>query len=118
MLRVNVAVTLRAAVMLTVHVPVPVQAPLQRVKVEPLLTAGVRVTDVPDAYVALQVLPQLIPLGEDVTVPLPVPAFATVSAYVLSANVAVRLALALEVPPARLLRRAKLEIPGPGRPRR
>jgi hypothetical protein len=75
----NVAVTLRAAVMLTVQVPVPVHAPLQPVKVEPAAGAAVRVTDVPDVYEALQVLPQLIPLGEEVTVPVPVPLFATVS---------------------------------------
>jgi hypothetical protein len=43
----NVAVTLRAAVMLTVQVvPVPVQAPLQPVKVAPVPTVAVRVTEV------------------------------------------------------------------------
>jgi hypothetical protein len=72
-LRVNVAVTLRAADILTVQVPVPVHAPLQPVKVEPVPAAAVRVTEVPDAYEALQVLPQLIPVGFDVTVPDPVP---------------------------------------------
>ena len=41
---VNVAVTLRAAVMLTVQVPVPVQAPLHPVKVDPVAAAAVRVT--------------------------------------------------------------------------
>jgi hypothetical protein len=71
---VNVAVTLRAAVMLTVQVAlVPEHAPLQPVKVAPGAGAAVRVTEVPDEYEALQVLPQAIPLGAEVTVPLPVP---------------------------------------------
>ncbi len=46
-LPVNVAVTLRPRLMVTVHVPVPVQAPLQPVKVEPVAAAAVRVTLVP-----------------------------------------------------------------------
>jgi hypothetical protein len=45
--RANVAVTLRAAVMLTAQVPVPLQAPLQPVKVEPAVVAAVSVTLVP-----------------------------------------------------------------------
>ena len=44
---VNVAVTDRAAVIATVHVPVPVQAPLQPANVEPAAGAAVSVTDVP-----------------------------------------------------------------------
>jgi hypothetical protein len=43
----NVAVTLRAAVMLTVQSPVPVHAPLQPVKEEPVAAAAVRVTAAP-----------------------------------------------------------------------
>jgi hypothetical protein len=74
----NVAVTLRAAVMLTVHVPVPVQAPLQPVKAEPVVGVAVRVTAVPSAYHVLQVLPHAMPVGDEVTVPEPVPAFVTV----------------------------------------
>ncbi len=44
----NVAVRLRGAVMLTVHGPVPVQAPLQPVKVEPVPAAAVSVTAAPE----------------------------------------------------------------------
>jgi hypothetical protein len=43
----NIAVTLRAAVMLTVQFPVPAQAPLQPVNTEPLEAAAVKVTLVP-----------------------------------------------------------------------
>jgi hypothetical protein len=43
---VKLAVTLRAVVMLTLQVPVPVQAPPQPVKVEPSVGAAVRVTTV------------------------------------------------------------------------
>jgi hypothetical protein len=69
----NVAVTLRAAVMLTVQVPVPVQAPLQPEKVEPVAAAAVRVTEVPELNEELQVDPQFTPAGDEVTVPVPVP---------------------------------------------
>ena len=50
-----------------------VQAPPQPVKVEPLVAMAVRLTMVPAAKLALQVLPQLIPEGLLVTVPLPEP---------------------------------------------
>jgi hypothetical protein len=43
--RVNVAVTLLAASIGTLHVPVPEQAPLQPVKVEPAVGVAVRVTE-------------------------------------------------------------------------
>jgi hypothetical protein len=42
----NVAVTDRAAVIDTVQLPVPVHAPLQPAKVEPLVAAAVSVTEV------------------------------------------------------------------------
>jgi hypothetical protein len=61
-----------------VQVPVPEQPPpLQLVKLEPAAAVAVRVTDVPK--LAEQVVPQLMPLGLLVTVPLPVPAGVTVS---------------------------------------
>ena len=72
--------TLRAALMVTLQVPVPVQAPLQPVKVEPAVAAAVRVTLVPLVKLVLQVLPQVIPLGDEVTVPDPVPALVRVRA--------------------------------------
>ena len=74
----NVAVTDAAALMDdTVHVPVPVQpAPLQPVK--PAAVA-VNVTVVPAAKLAVQVpLQLLMPGGELLTVPAPVPALVTV----------------------------------------
>src|SRR5215471_15709798 len=75
----KVAVTLRACVMLTVHRPVPLHpSPLQPVKREPLSGVAVSVTLVPWSKAALHVLPQLIPTGLLVTVPLPVPALLTV----------------------------------------
>jgi hypothetical protein len=84
---VKFAVTLRAAVMVTLQLPVPVHAPLQPVKVDPTAAVGVRTTFVPLLKVALHVDPQLIPLGVDVTEPLPLAA--TVSGYVSSVKVAV-----------------------------
>src|SRR5262245_38468436 len=75
----NVAVTVAAAFIVTVQVPAPVHPPpLQPLKVEPAAAAAVRVTIVPFAYDAEHVLPQLMPVGELVTVPLPAPALETV----------------------------------------
>ena len=76
---VKVAVTLVLALRVTTHAPVPVQAPDQPVKVEPVLAAAVNVTGVPLAKLALQVVPQLIPAGLLLTVPAPVPALCTVN---------------------------------------
>jgi hypothetical protein len=44
----------------------------------PVPAAEVRVTTVPEVYEALQVFPHVIPDGDEVTVPLPVPALARV----------------------------------------
>lgn len=83
----NVAVTVRAADMVTVHVrAVPTQPPDQLVNEKPAAGAAVSVTTVPDAKPAEHVAPQLMPAGEEVTVP--VPDFVTVSANV-GTNVAV-----------------------------
>src|SRR3989442_3828485 len=77
--RVKGAVTVVAAETVTTQVPVPLQPPpLQPVKVEPPAGVAVSVTAVPPVKLAEQVAPQLIPAGELVTVPLPVPAGVTV----------------------------------------
>src|SRR2546422_6694706 len=61
---VNVAVTVVAALRVTMQVPVPEQpAPLQPLKIAPAAGAAVSVTAVPPAKVAEQVAPQLIPAG-------------------------------------------------------
>jgi len=78
----KVAVTFRAAVIEVVQVPVPVHAPLHPANVEPVAAAAVKVTDVPLAKLALQVLPQFTPVGDEVTVPAPLPAFVTLSGNV------------------------------------
>ena len=72
---VNVAVTLAAAFMRTVQAPVPVQAPLQPAKVEPATGEAANVTEVPAPKLAEQLaLQALMPEGELVTEPDPVPA--------------------------------------------
>src|SRR6516162_4482550 len=63
----------------TTQGPVPVQAPAQPVKVESMPAVAVRVTEVPCAYWALQVEPQLIPAGTLLIVPRPFPGLLTVS---------------------------------------
>ena len=75
------AVTLLAWVMVTVQLPVPLQAPLHPAKLELPVGAAVSVTDVPVLTFAEQVLPQsMIPIGTvELTVPVPPPALATVS---------------------------------------
>ena len=76
----KVAVTVVAELTVTVHVPVPVQAPPQPLNTDPAAAAAVRVTLVPETKVAEHVAPQLIPAGELVTVPVPLPCSETVSA--------------------------------------
>jgi hypothetical protein len=81
---VNVAVTALLALIVILQVPVPEQPPpLQPAKNEFEFAEPVRVTEVPLVKAAEQVAPQLIPEGELVTVPPPVPAFVTVRLYVL-----------------------------------
>src|SRR5438552_11410798 len=64
--------------MVTAQVPVPVQAPLQPVKVEPAAAVAVSVTEVSLGTANEQVVPQSMPGGELVTEPEPEPAFVTV----------------------------------------
>src|SRR5881409_20260 len=93
----KVAVMEVAAVMVTVQVPVPVQPPLQPVKVEPGAGTAVSVTAVPLVKVAAQVALQEMPAGALVTVPLPVPLGLTVNVKVCSAKVAVTVVAAPSV---------------------
>ena len=96
--RSKVAVTVVAALRVTVQEPVPEQPPpLQPVKLEPAAGATVRVTAVLLGKLAEQVAPQVIPAGELVTVPLPVPALLTVRLTVGRSNVAVTVVAALMV---------------------
>jgi len=85
--RAKVAVTACACVMLTEQVPVPEHAPLQPVNVDP--AAGLSVSTTVPLNDAEQVVPQLIPAGALVTVPVPAPANVTVSGYVVRSKVAV-----------------------------
>lgn len=75
----KVAVTDVEAASTTVHVPVPVQAPVHPVKVELAPGVAVSVTEVPVAKLAVQVAPQLMPAGALVTAPDPAPESVTVS---------------------------------------
>jgi hypothetical protein len=74
------AVTVVLAVIVTAQVvAVPVQAPPQPVKVEPVAGVAVKVTGVPVTYEAVHAVPQLMPAGVLVTVPVPAPDLETVS---------------------------------------
>jgi hypothetical protein len=66
-----------------VTLPAAVQLPVQPANVEPEAGIAVKVMAVPLLSVVEQVLPQLIPVGLLVTVPVPVPARFTVSVYVV-----------------------------------
>ena len=84
--------TLKVAVQLmlplTVTEPLAQPVPDQPAKVEPEAGTAVKATVVPLLKVVEQVLPQLIPAGELVTVPLPVPPRFTVTVKVAAAVVA------------------------------
>jgi hypothetical protein len=68
-----------AVFMITVHEPVPLHPPPdQPAKTEPADGDVVNVTLVPAGYTSVQSDPQLMPAGELVTVPDPVPFFVTV----------------------------------------
>jgi hypothetical protein len=90
--RAKSALTVRAALMVTVQVPVPEQPPpLQPVNVAVEEGTAVKVTSVPLLYDAEQVAPQLIPAGELVTVPGPKPDRSAVSTNVEVGGVDVEL---------------------------
>src|SRR5262249_60549175 len=75
---VKLAVTVWPALMVTTQDPVPAQAPLQPVKMEPVGAVALRVTPTLELNEVEQVEPQLMPVGALVTVPVPVPAVFTV----------------------------------------
>jgi hypothetical protein len=76
----KVAVTVAAPPIVHEHVAaVPVHAPLQPAKTEPVDAVAVRVTRVPAVSASVQSVPHAIPAGLLETVPEPEPPFATVS---------------------------------------
>ena len=84
------AATARASDRLTEHVrAVPLQAPLQPENVHPVVGVAVNVTAVPLLNALVQVPPQLMPLGDDTTVPVPLRVIC--SGWVIRAKVAVTL---------------------------
>ena len=76
----NVAATVRSLDIVTTQAAVPVQAPVQPVKVLPVAAVAVRVTAVPETNVAEQPTPHDTPAGELLTRPDPVPLRLTESA--------------------------------------
>jgi len=93
----NTAVAVRSWLIDSVQVvPAPVQAPPQAEKLWPAAGVGVSVTELPDAKLALQVLPQSMPAGCERSTPLPVTVTASpklVAGGALKAAVTVRAAL-------------------------
>ena len=77
--KLNVEVAIMAEFMITLHVPIPEQAPLHPAKVEPAAAVAVSVTAVPVAMDAEHKPGQDMSGGLAVTVPLPVPARVAVS---------------------------------------
>ena len=77
--KLNVEVAIVAEFMVTLHVPIPEQAPLHPAKVEPAAAVAVSVTAVLVAMDAEHKPGQLMSGGLAVTVPLPVPARIAVS---------------------------------------
>ncbi|MDH3461250.1 MAG: hypothetical protein OEM00_09820 [Burkholderiaceae bacterium] len=84
----NTAVTLRAALIVTVQAPVPVQEPRQPAKYEPSAALGTSVTGVSAGIEYLQIAPQSIPPGDELTLPMPVPVRVTDKGSGVRANVA------------------------------
>jgi len=74
-----VAVTVLAAFIVTVQLPVPLQAPDQPAKKAPLVGVATSFTLVPELNDALHVPGQLMPAGVLITMPLELPARVTVN---------------------------------------
>src|SRR5258708_5519419 len=95
---VKVAVMASAEFTVSGQVPVPVQAPLQPANVDPGSGVAIRVSCLPCASCMLQVVPHTNPDGDDVTTPVPEPAFVTViDGVVETTKLAVPLSAALIV---------------------
>ena len=92
-LKLKVAV--QVVLPVTVTVPVVQPVPDHPAKVEPLAAVAISTTEVPLVKLAEQVAPQLMPVGELVTVPLPVPLLFTVRLKVTALKVAVTVVAAL-----------------------
>jgi hypothetical protein len=69
----KVAVTFVLVLRFIEQVPVPLHAPPQPVNVDPLVGVEVNIIDVPAAKVEVQVVPQFIPAGELIILPVPEP---------------------------------------------
>src|SRR6266700_7579318 len=81
----KVAVTDLLASSVTVQVPLPEQPPPdQPTREEPAAAVAVSVTEVPCLKACVQVEPQLMPAGVEVTVPVPLPALVNVSVLSVS----------------------------------
>src|SRR3954464_3375485 len=83
-IRTNSAVAVRLPSIVTVHEPLPEQAPDHPAKVELESACAVNVTKVPCAKAWVHVEPQSIPAGMLAIEPPPVPVFATLSVFSLS----------------------------------
>lgn len=77
--RLNVAVTPLATSIVTLQAADPEHAPLQPAKTDPLAGMALRLTDNPTEKLPAHELPQSMPAGDDVTVPLPEPDLLIVS---------------------------------------
>src|SRR5580765_5185039 len=84
--RANVAVTDWSAFIVSVHGPIPEQAPDQPVNVEPTADIAVSVTVAPWSNACAQLAPQSIPVGPDAMIPLPAPALVAVNVFGASVN--------------------------------
>ena len=85
----KVAVVVRASIIETVQVVVPVQAPLQPVNVESAVGVAVRVTVVSSSKIVEQVAVHATPLGFEVIEPVPAPALMVVNDQAVSNGVAI-----------------------------
>src|SRR5688572_17359768 len=77
--RTKFAVAVLSASSVTVHVSMPLHAPVQPTNSEPVAALAVSVTVEPAGIDSVQSLPQLMPAGFDETEPLPLPVFVTVN---------------------------------------